>query len=115
MVINHWFSRVVGKEITPLNNFMLRKAAHFTEYLILGFFLAKALASGASLRYAFHYALLAGIIYAGLDEFHQYFVPGRAMLFCDVMLDSAGVLCGDAIGLGLRLERWRAHAMETKR
>ena len=36
----------------------------------------------------------AGTVYAVSDELHQLFVPGRACMPADVMLDSAGVLTG---------------------
>jgi VanZ family protein len=48
---------------------VLRKAAHVTEYAILGFLLARVLSSPP--------ALLAGVAYAASDELHQHFVPGR--------------------------------------
>ena len=35
--------------------------------------------------------------YAGTDEFHQRFVPGRAGVFRDALLDTAGA----AVGIGL--------------
>lgn len=36
------------------------------------------------------YGWLIATIYAATDEFHQLFVDGRACLFTDVMIDSAG-------------------------
>ena len=36
----------------------------------------------------------AGTFYAGTDEFHQLFVPGRSGQITDVILDSCGVLTG---------------------
>ena len=32
--------------------------------------------------------------YAATDEFHQIFVPGRAGMLTDVMIDSSGALAG---------------------
>jgi VanZ family protein len=40
------------------------------------------------------FAMLIGVCYAGLDEFHQSFVPGRAALVMDVGFDSCGVFVG---------------------
>lgn len=77
-------------------DYPIRKGAHFTEYAILGillyldFLLCTRLKS--SLR--FFLAFLSGTAYAGTDEFHQLFVPGRSGQLTDVMLDSSGVLCG---------------------
>ena len=39
-------------------------------------------------------ALLAATVYAASDEIHQAFVPGRGSAVTDVLLDSAGALCG---------------------
>ena len=38
--------------------------------------------------------LSLGILYACIDELHQYFVPGRACQIRDVCIDTAGVLAG---------------------
>ena len=76
----------------------VRKTAHFLEYFFLGVLLA-----GASLqpehgrdriRLQGLRAWEAGTVYAVSDELHQLFVPGRACMPADVMLDSAGVLAG---------------------
>lgn len=64
----------------------LRKAAHLTEYAVLGALLARALPELA--------ALGAGIAYAATDELHQYFVPGRHGSLLDVGIDATGVLAG---------------------
>lgn len=33
-------------------------------------------------------------LYACSDEFHQYFIPGRAMAFKDVLIDTSGGITG---------------------
>jgi VanZ family protein len=66
---------------------LLRKAAHMTEYAILGALLLRAL--GRELP-----ALLAGIAYAVTDEVHQHFVEGRHGSPLDVALDGVGVAIG---------------------
>src|SRR5207247_1608920 len=57
----------------------IRKLAHFAEYLILSVLLCRALdvEPRGSLRAAVLALCLAGL-YAGSDELHQWFVPGRA-------------------------------------
>ena len=86
---------------------VVRKAAHFTEYLILGICLSinmqdlrsKRKAEGAvstdepALNYLLA-AWAAGTLYAMTDELHQFFVPDRVCSFTDVCIDSAGVACG---------------------
>jgi len=81
-------------EVFPLEA-VIRKAAHFTEYLLVGFLSygivliwhAPGL-SGSSL------ILLQVFLSGALDELHQYFVPGRAAMFRDVLLDTAGGAAG---------------------
>ena len=66
---------------------LLRKAAHMTEYAILGALLLRAL--GRELP-----AFLVGVAYAVTDEIHQHFVEGRHASAIDVALDSVGVAVG---------------------
>lgn len=79
---------------------ILRKTAHFCIYATLG-----ALLTFASLWHSRTWiahgliTLLIGTLYAASDELHQSFIPGRGPLFTDVILDSAGVLCGALVML----------------
>ena len=75
----------------------VRKAAHFTEFAALGFFLLghfRALALKTSLRHPSLCSFVTGLLYAVSDEFHQSFVGGRSPGILDVGIDSAGVLFG---------------------
>ena len=65
---------------------VLRKAAHATEYAILGALLARVLAARG--------ALAAGIVYAASDELHQHVVPGRVGAPLDIVIDGVGVGLG---------------------
>lgn len=74
---------------------LIRKMAHFTEYAGVGFL-------SYSMVAAWHGTVWKGqlfvvvqlIVSAGLDEFHQYFVPGRNAAFTDVLIDTAGGIAG---------------------
>ena len=77
---------------------LLRKAAHVTEFAILGALLARAL--GRSLP-----AIVVGVAYAVLDEIHQSFVPDRAGVPLDVVIDTVGVVLGVVLYAQVR-ERW---------
>src|SRR5687768_4325846 len=66
---------------------LLRKAAHFTEYAILGALLFRALDRE-------WIAVAAGVAYAASDEFHQHFVSGRHGSPVDVAIDAVGVALG---------------------
>lgn len=84
-------------------HYYVRKAAHVTEYAVLGILIVRALrhVCGVSSRGLWSGAWLLATAYAASDEFHQIFVPGRTPKVTDVMLDSAGVL----LGLGIMLLR----------
>lgn len=72
-------------------NYPIRKAAHMTEYAILGL-LSFAYCLGYRKQAKSCYLLALGIsaAYAAADEIHQIFVPGRAGRFSDVCIDTAG-------------------------
>ena len=66
---------------------LLRKLAHVTEYAVLGALIQRAI--GRPLP-----AFALGLAYAGSDELHQHFVPGRTGDPRDVAIDALGVLIG---------------------
>ena len=76
-----------------LLHLIVRKAAHFSEYALLGAALRTFLWT-FPLRLPGLWALLSAALYAALDEWHQTFVSGRSGQPGDVLIDSAGALCG---------------------
>jgi VanZ family protein len=68
---------------------LIRKAAHFTNYVILFWLLIRGPMAGRP-----YTALALCVCYAFLDEGHQIFVPGRTPSLYDVALDSSGALFG---------------------
>ena len=93
---SNWVQRVIfGTEPSaggiPAGNGILRKAAHFTEFLALGMTLFWLF---SMLRKSRKAALLSGIAAACIDEIIQAFVPERAPRLLDVGIDSMGVLTG---------------------
>ena len=84
--------------LTALLALYLRKAAHFTEYTLLGCFLTLFFAgTQKTIPRAVLPALLVGIPYAGTDEWHQLFIAGRSGEWRDVLIDAAGVAFGAAL------------------
>ena len=86
---------------------IIRKTAHFLEYLILGFSLCLTVEDyrppgrredkpGARTGKMF-LPWAIGAFYAVTDEFHQLFVPGRSCQASDVVIDACGVAVGVAI------------------
>lgn len=80
-------------------DFILRKGAHFTVFTILGLLLCTTISlyPNAIRMQKIVLPLSLGILYACIDELHQYFVPGRACQIRDVCIDTLGVLTGVAI------------------
>lgn len=76
-----------------LANFIIRKAAHFFEYFILGLLIYKTLESYLW-RFEAQVSAAAAFLYACSDELHQYFIPGRAAQVRDVLIDTAGAVMG---------------------
>lgn len=76
-----------------LVHFLVRKAAHFTEYFILGVLLSLTIRETKWNRVLFAPWVL-GTLVASCDETIQLFSDGRAGQVTDVMLDSSGVFTG---------------------
>ena len=94
--------------------FYVRKAAHMTEYAILGL-LSFAFYRGIlkKEKRQFLAALLTAAVYAATDEFHQYFIPGRSAEVMDVCIDTLGASIGLAI-LFFTLKVVRKHCQKSK-
>lgn len=93
----------------------VRKAAHFSEYALLGSVVysipicwRKNNKKGTILSFLFVVLLAAG------DEFHQYFVPGRSCSFKDICIDSTGCLVGMLVIALLYALYSRQHAKVTE-
>ncbi len=81
------------KEIIVKNSsFYVRKIAHITEYLILGFLMFNLLKQYSVTN--IYYAIGLSVLYSCTDEFHQLFINGRSGSFKDVLIDTIGILLG---------------------
>lgn len=79
-------------------NMAIRKAAHFTEFFVLGILLFQAI-SGGEARFRVRVACWAcavGAVYALADEFRQMFESLRTPSLRDSAMDIAGVLASQA-------------------
>lgn len=94
--------------------FPVRKAAHMTEYAILGllsFAFYRGILKKDKARYAA--ALLTAALYACTDEFHQRFSFGRSAEVRDVCVDTVGAAIGLLI-LYFILKVARKHCQKHK-
>lgn len=75
-------------------DFILKKTAHFIEYFIftclVNFSLSRTTSLSFSRRLLIAVAITLG--YAGSDEWHQSFTPGREPRVRDVFIDGIGIL-----------------------
>lgn len=80
--------------------FFIRKGAHITEYLILGFLIYRAFwSTRLSEVKVLVFSILFAIIYAASDEFHQMFTSNRTPHLEDVILDSIGAIIGITLAM----------------
>lgn len=81
-----------------LTNFVVRKAAHVTEYAALGVLTLQALDPRGKLGVSrWLAAFVPCCIVAAVDETIQHFVPGRCGQITDVLIDSFGACLGIAL------------------
>jgi VanZ family protein len=93
-LINQILMTMFGADAGVISNFIVRKSAHFLEYLILGILFFKSFFTGMNLRRELTVAFFCGLAYSASDEIHQLFVPGRTSKFGDVCIDATGVVIG---------------------
>ncbi len=97
---------------------IVRKCAHFTEYMVLGLMLRLCLESwfGRKVRKSRSLTIAdfcGGTIYACTDEFHQLLIEGRSGQWSDVLVDGSGVLLGVLIA-ALLIRRINRRNAETE-
>jgi len=93
-----YFLNILGINIESafgsLADFMVRKAAHFTEYFILYILIFNALHNDLNKKTALFYSLILVFLYASTDEYHQLFIPGRSGRLRDILIDTSGGTLG---------------------
>ena len=98
---------------------IVRKAAHFAEFALLGGCLAvnvndyKRGPAGAATFSGFFMSLIIGTLYAVTDELHQSYVPDRVCAVKDVCIDAAGVAVGALLMICILRSRQRRRKKKT--
>ena len=88
----------LGEEGAEILHYVIRKAAHFTEFACLGALLAWRF--GMEHHKGIHlavFSLFGGLLAACTDETIQIFVDGRGSSLIDVWIDTCGTAAGIAI------------------
>lgn len=87
-------------EIKENYSFIVRKAAHFTIYLVLGLLVSLVLiGKNLNIKQIIIYGVLICMAYAITDEIHQIFVSGRSGEIRDIIVDT----CGSTVGILLNI------------
>lgn len=107
------FEKIVPNITFDTASFIVRKAAHMTEYLLLGFFWSQTVVYFKKLRdhireiqtgflRMFLSSWIIPVLYAISDEIHQSYVPGRSCEIRDMCIDACGALIGVLIALAFQ-------------
>ena len=90
----------LGPGATPIvMGLSLRKFAHIGSFILMGLFSYGSISSDRPRVTRMSAAMLLSYAWACLDELHQLFVPGRAGMFSDTLVDLAGIVIGVIIAL----------------
>lgn len=73
-----------------LTNFIVRKCAHFLEYMVLSLLAFNVFKLYFNIRRVIFVTVAFVFLYACSDEIHQLFVLGREGAFRDVIIDTVG-------------------------
>ena len=76
-----------------LLNLIIRKLAHYIEYLILGILVINMFIK-YNIPKSYLISIIFCVIYAISDEIHQFIIPGRACQIKDILIDSIGSITG---------------------
>lgn len=95
----HWIFPAASPHTLSRMHTLIRKLAHITEFGVLStavFHGVRGERYGWRLQWAL-VTLIIAVSYAGLDEWHQSFVPMREARFRDVLIDSTGALLAQVL------------------
>ena len=102
MGVLYLFSKVginINGIFGELANFVVRKCAHFTEYMILALLAFNVIKLYFNIKQVVILTIVFVFLYACSDEIHQLFVLGREGAIRDVIIDT----CGGIVLVAIRL------------
>ena len=106
----HWLLPHASAATLDDLHLVIRKSAHITEYSVFSLLILRAIRAGRR-EWKLSWALavvLAVVVYASLDEFHQSFIPGRTAAVSDVLLDTVGGAAAQVVA-AMIIRRGEAH------
>jgi len=104
MGVLYLFSKVginINGIFGELANFVVRKCAHFTEYMILALLAFNVIKLYFNIKQVVILTIVFVFLYACSDEIHQLFVLGREGAIRDVIIDTCGGIVLVLIKLGV--------------
>jgi len=90
-----WHNAHLDGGVASMTEFVIRKAAHFSSYFLVGLFAYLGLKRIFKINWLgplFIWLTVIGL--AAFDEFHQFLTGDRTPSVHDIMLDGAGALTG---------------------
>ncbi len=106
--ILHWLFPSANRHTLRVLHFGIRKLAHVTEFGVFSVTVFHGIRGGLrGWRLSWALATLAiAATYAGLDEWHQSFVPVREARLRDVLIDMSGALLAQSLVWLYARSRW---------
>jgi VanZ family protein len=87
-----WFSSLEGVS-TGKTGPSLAVIYHFSVFFLLNFFIFVTIKKKNKFEWKYLFVSIAiSLIFAALDEIHQFFIPGRSCSSKDFFTDSIGIL-----------------------
>jgi VanZ family protein len=106
MALIFWLSSFHKLQASPVSwqDFIIRKAAHFSEYVILFLLWYRTFHNTTKIfkKRMIIYSLALSLAYAVSDEFHQTFVSGRTGRLFDIGVDASGAVFGSLMIASLK-------------
>ena len=100
--ILHWLFPSATLHTLRVLHVLIRKGAHVTEFGVFSIAVFRGVRAERH-GWRFSWAVITFLIavsYAGLDEWHQSFVPLREARFRDVLIDATGALLAQVLVWG---------------
>ena len=98
-----------------LANFVVRKCAHFLEYMILALLAFNVIKLYFNIKQVVILTIVFVFLYACSDEIHQLFVLGREGAIRDVIIDTCGGIVLVLIKLGVYYRKKHQIKREAKK
>lgn len=90
-----------GLKLPQVDHAPLDKVFHFGQYAVLGFLVSRGWGPwrpGGVAGFAPWIPMLILLAFAGADEYHQHWIPGRSPEWLDWTADACGVVMGYTLG-----------------